>query len=1021
MLIGSVARSLKGITGRIAFLAWGVTLVTMGLFVLALLPAQKQDLQEALQSKALGVASSLRDVTRSAASSGDFSSIVEHCTQVLAGDTAIEYLVVTREDGFSVVVGRDGWRSEMLGDYWHSKKHAQVSGLETVPVFHRRVFHFSDPFDQQGVPWGWIHVGLSPAAYDRSLATLYHRTGLLAVICVLVSLLASVRSARRLVRPVRGLQAVVGRLAKGDLAARADSTGKDEVGSLARSFNSMAESISQRNLILESVRFAAEEFLRAEDWRAVVVSVLGRVGAAAKVSRAFVLAAEREAALGDKEHWQLEWLSSHVNPGSAAEARFSLDWKALGVYRATLDADKIVELKRSEWSVLANGVGGSLPHASILIPVTVGGRWPGILGFDQMDVEREWSAAEKDSFRAIADMLSSSTARSFTQDALDHRAAALEVANEALREENYQRVQAEQALQHTAEELRKQQLELECRVQERTVDLLKAKEAAEAASRAKSEFLANMSHEIRTPINGVIGMTELALDSRLTPVQRDHLETVRHSADSLLGIINDILDFSKIEARKLEIECVEFDFHDCIATLLKALAFSAHRKGLELVCCLSSAIPRRLCGDPVRLRQIVTNLVGNAIKFTETGEVVLSITGNWVSPSDFALEFCLRDTGCGIPPDRQHAIFDAFTQADGTSTRRYGGTGLGLTISRELTQLMGGRLWLESTVGKGSTFYASLTLLKASGGETGEEGELQRLRDLQVLVIEDSQACRMQLIDQLNGWGCSVTSADSVATGLQMIQQQFAAAHGQKILIVDAGMLVGDHLQAFNSLSSRPERPERLIMLVDSIGKFSDGAVSEHWGPVNSLVKPVQSKELYKLLEAAPLQECMGEWEESRLRHESRSAQQTRLPQAPGTGAKPRILLVEDNLVNRRVATALLEKLNYSVFTAEHGQAALSVLATTAVDAVLMDVQMPGMDGLEATRIIRRQEEDTGRHLPIVALTAHAMKGDREVCIAAGMDDYLTKPVRAAELREMLHSVFEKWSAGASVNVPVEC
>ncbi len=1016
----TVPRPLKGITGRIALLAWGVTLVTMALFVLSLLPAQKQDLQEALHSKALGVASSLRDVTRSAASTGDFSSIVEHCTQVLAGDAAIEYLMVTREDGFSIVVGRDGWRNETLGDYWHSKKHQQIAGLETVPVFNRRVFRFSDPFDHQGVPWGWIHVGLSPAAYDRSLLTLYHRTGLLAVVCVLVSLLASVRSARRLVRPVRGLQAVVGRLAKGDLAARADSTGKDEVGSLARSFNSMAESISQRNLILESVRFAAEEFLRAEDWRVVVITVLGKVGAAAKVSRAFLVAAERKTSASGKEHWQLEWLSSDFYFRGAGDTRFNLDWQALEVYRAALDASKIVELKRSEWAVLANCGEDGLPHASILIPVTVGGRWPGILGFDQMDMEREWSDAERDSFRAVADMLSSSTARSFTQEALDHRAAALEQANTALREENHQRVQAEGALQHTAEELRKQQLELECRVQERTVDLLKAKEAAEAASRAKSEFLANMSHEIRTPINGVIGMTELALDSSLTSVQRDHLETVRHSADSLLGIINDILDFSKIEACKLEIECVEFDFHDCIATLIKALAFSAHRKGLELVCCLSSAVPRKLCGDPVRLRQILTNLVGNAIKFTETGEVVLSITGNWVTDNEFALEISLRDTGCGIPPDRQNAIFSAFTQADGTSTRRYGGTGLGLTISRELTQLMGGRLWLESAVGQGSTFYASLILLKASGLEPRVEQEFQKFRDLRVLVIEDNQACRLQLVDLLTRWGCSVTSVDSLPAGLDLLQQQFVACHGQEVVIVDGGLLVDDGLQAFKSLRSRPERPERLIMMVDLIGKFSNDAVSEHWGPVSTLVKPVQSRELYKLLGSAPLQACASERDKSLLRDECRSGQPVCLPQTLGGDRKPRILLVEDNLVNRRLATALLEKLHYTVITAEHGQAALSVLSTTPVDAVLMDVQMPGMDGLEATRAIRRQEEETGRHLPIVALTAHAMKGDREVCLAAGMDDYLTKPVRASELKEMLQSTLEKWPAEASLNVPVQ-
>ncbi len=408
MLVGAITHTAKGITARITLLAWGVTLITLTLFVLALVPAQKRDLREALESKALGVASSLKDVTRTAAVSDDFSLAVEHCTQVLAGDSEIEFLIVSRNDGFSVVVGRDGWRNETLDSYWHPKERLRIARFETSPFLHRRVFRFSDPFNNSAVPWGWIHVGLSPAAYDKSVSTIYGRTGLLTVICVLFSFVASSRYARKLVRPIRRLEKTMQQVAEGDLAARADVPGEDEVGSLARSFNLMGDSISQRNRILENVRFTAEELLRADDWRLALRNILEKIGVTAEVSRAFIIAAADDSS-STAQRLEIEWLApDHALASQSVGARFALNWLALETLSDGLEKSKITLMTERDWAALSNTPGCLLPAASVLIPVHLGGKWPGILGFDQFGSPRQWSDAARDSFRAVADIITSS-------------------------------------------------------------------------------------------------------------------------------------------------------------------------------------------------------------------------------------------------------------------------------------------------------------------------------------------------------------------------------------------------------------------------------------------------------------------------------------------------------------------------------------------------------------------------------------------------------------------------------------
>ncbi len=768
---------------RMSLFSWTITTLSILIFAAILIPVQKTYFSQTLEAHARSLAAEIRSKVICAAASDDFSEVVDYCLNTVSDQPDIDYFVITRCDGFSLVHTDAAWKMADLEKPWVAGSVHNAAQAEFRPsdLTGKRVYHYVKPIQYSGMLWGWIHVGLSLDTYEANVAALYHKTGLAALLCILLGFGAAVIQSRKLVQPLLRLQRAVERVSAGDLSVHTELQTRDEVASLAHAFNSMT-------------------------------------------------------AVLRKSHQQL----------------------------------------------------------------------------------------------------------------------------------------------------------------------VESKETAESASKSKSEFLANMSHEIRTPLNGVVGMLKLLTQTPLNPRQQRFVKQGILSSDALLTVINDILDFSKIEAGKMEVELVEFNVLEIVENVVQMFTDKTEEKGLELASLVYDNVPPVLIGDPTRIGQILINLMSNAVKFTATGEVILRTYLQNATEHDVLLNFDISDTGIGISKEKQEHIFEPFIQEDSSTTRRYGGTGLGLGISSQLAELMDGHLSVTSTPGKGSTFSLTIHLKNAEQERAEIHPQLTRKR---VLLVEPHPTLRDILEAHLDVARCRHKTAACAADALTLLQDGVAAGAPFDLALISSGrpgleaLELGRSISRLDSISGTG-----LIML--AAAKDVDVDAYRQAGFAGYLTRPVKQLELYDVfshvLAGRPLMS---------------SAPQDEAPALdPGMRFAVKILLADDNTTNLAVAREILAMAGFECDTAKNGLEAIAAIEAGHYDIVFMDGMMPELDGYEATRRIRRMEAETREeeHLPIVALTANAMRGDRERCLASGMDDYLSKPI---DPRKMI-SMIRKWCHCEAVAQP---
>jgi two-component system, sensor histidine kinase len=989
-----------GIAFRTALLSWLVTIGTLVTFTIVIIPQQKRIFLQSLDSKAHSVAVALLDATVGSIVNDDYSAVVEHCMEILKKDNSLAFLVITRSDGFSLIHDRHGWRQEKsLPAYWNPARRVATGGIDTVPLFNRRVFHYAQPINFSGIEWGWMHVGLSLDSYDHSVATVYWRTGFLTIFCILLSLIPSVFYARRIAKPILSLQQVVKKVAGGNLSVRAQIRGGNELSSLATSINAMTEALLKRDKSLQGIRFAAHRFLSTTDWKGAIDEVLAMTGQAANATCAWVIknhATPDGRSLGIPLHqWPCaECNSQNDRPQSSAgrwpEVEFS---RLLDLFKQR----ELVTLKVRNLDAPARRLFQSLDVASlILAPIVVEESWWGVLGLGDGAKGRDWTDAEQDSLHSIADMLGAAITKQHTQDALFH-----------------------------------------------------AKEAAEAASRAKSQFVANMSHEIRTPMNGVLGMLDLLMHTELEVQQLHYAQTAVDSGKALLGIINDILDISKIEAGRLELEKIVFEPRQTIQEVVDLLSGQALQKGLKLTTAVASHVPRQVRGDPGRLRQVLLNIIGNAVKFTESGEVMVRAARGADHKESLRLHFEVQDTGAGLGVDERNSVFDPFVQADGSSTRRHGGTGLGLAISKQLVEIMGGEIGVISAPGEGATFWFDI-LLKKEGREDDtafDEGSRAEHHndpsqfendaqpevrfEAQVLVAEDNRVNQEVVVNILKNCGCSV---EVVSSG------ELAVASWTRrpwdLILMDCQMPDMDGYAATRAIrkeeAASASRPRVPIIALTAHAMDGDRQRCLDAGMDDYLVKPFTVSQLLGILqrwiqkkpatrlsspvhperaevfqrEKAPLA-VTGRLELPMPGNELGTSALT-VP-VPGAAIENNefqrvVLVAEDNPLNQEVTRDMLALFDCRVEVVSNGKEALDFASRHPCDLILMDCEMPVMNGYEATRAIRGEESsrDSRGRLPIIAMTGHLGGDEAQRCLAAGMNDYLNKPFNIQQLGVLL-------------------